>query len=237
MKVEVWSDVVCPWCYIGKRRLESALAEFEHRDEVEVIWRSYQLDSNAPQHGDEKTIDMLAQKYGVSVAQATQMQERVSTIAAEEGLEYHLDQTRHENTFDAHRLIHLAAAKGLQHEAEERFFHAHFTEGKALGDDETLVQLAAEVGVAEDEARAVLASDAYADAVRADIKRARVFGIQGVPFFAVDEHYGVSGAQPSDLLKEVLERAWADEHPLLKVVSGGASEDDANACEGDSCAI
>ena len=127
--------------------------------------------------------------------------------------------------------------KGLQPEAKERFFHAHFTEGKALGDDETLVQLAAEVGVAEDEAREVLASDAYADAVRADIKRARVFGIQGVPFFAVDEHYGVSGAQPSELLKEVLEAAWADEHPLLKVVSSGESEDDANACEGDSCAI
>jgi predicted DsbA family dithiol-disulfide isomerase len=235
MKVEIWSDVVCPWCYIGKRRFESALAQFEHRDQVEVIWRSYQLDPRAPQHGEQKTIDMLAQKYGVSVAQAAKMQERVSAIAAQEGLEYHLDQTRHENTFDAHRLLHLAAERGLQSEAEERFFHAHFTEGKALGDNETLVQLAAEVGIAEDDARATLDSDAYADAVRADIRRARTFGIQGVPFFAVDEQYGVSGAQPSELLKEVLERAWADSHPLIKVVSGAQNDD--NACEGDSCAI
>src|SRR5579885_2645154 len=174
MKVEIWSDVVCPWCYIGKRRFESALAQFEHRDQVQVIWRSFQLDPHAPRHGEQKTVEMLAQKYGVSVAQALKMQERVSTLAAQEGLEYHLDQTRHENTFDAHRLLHLAAERGFQEAAEDRFFHAEFTEGKALGDNETLVQLAAEVGVAEDEARAVLDSDAYADAVRADIRRARM---------------------------------------------------------------
>ncbi len=236
MKVEIWSDVVCPWCYIGKRRFEAALAQFEHRDQVEVIWRSYQLDPNAPRHGEQKTTEMLAQKYGVSVEQAAKMQARVSAIAAQEGLEYHLDQTRHENTFDAHRLLHLAAEEGRQGEAEERFFRAHFTEGKALGDYETLVQLAAEVGIAEDEARAVLASDAYADAVRADIRRAWMFGIGGVPFFAIDERYGISGAQPSELLKDVLEQAWADSHPLIKV-SRAASEEEANACEGDSCAL
>jgi len=236
MKVEIWSDVVCPWCYIGKRRFESALAQFEHGDQVEVIWRSYQLDPHAPRASEQKTLEMLAQKYGVSVEQAAKMQARVSAIAAQEGLEYHLDQTRHENTFDAHRLLHLAAERGFQSEAEERFFRAHFTEGKALGDAETLVQLAAEVGVAKEEARATLDSDAYADAVRADIRRARMFGIQGVPFFAVDEQYGVSGAQPAEVLKEVLEQAWAESHPLIKV-GGAASEDDANACEGDSCAI
>src|ERR1051326_3122365 len=227
MKVEIWSDVVCPWCYIGKRRFESALAEFEHRDQVEVIWRSYQLDPHAPEHGEEKTVDMLAQKYGVSVAQAAKMQERVSTMAAEVGLEYHLDQTRSENTFDAHRLLHLAAAHGLQAEGQERFFRAHFTEGKALGNNDSLVQLATEIGLAEEDARAVLDGDTYADAVRADIKRARMFGIQGVPFFAIDEQYGVSGAQPSELIKDVLERAWAESHPLIKVV-GTASGDDAN---------
>ncbi len=236
MKVEIWSDVVCPWCYIGKRHMEAALAYFEHADQVEIIWRSYQLDPRAPRHGEEKTLDMLAQKYGVSAAQAMKMQERVSAVAAQAGLEYHLDLTRHENTFDAHRLIHLAAKHGLQAEAEERFFHAHFTEGKPLGDNETLVQLAAEVGVPEDEARAVLDSDAYADAVRADIRRARLLGIQGVPFFAIDEKYGVSGAQPAELLKEALEQAWGDSHPLIKV-SGANQEDDANVCEGDNCAI
>jgi predicted DsbA family dithiol-disulfide isomerase len=236
MKVEIWSDVVCPWCYIGKRRFETALAQFEHGDQVEVIWRSYQLDPHAPHHSEQKTLEMLAQKYGVSVEQAAKMQARVSAIAEQEGLEYHLDQTRHENTFDAHRLLHLAAERGFQSEAEERFFRAHFTEGKALGDAETLIPLAVEVGIGEDEARATLDSDAYADAVRADIRRARMFGIQGVPFFAVDEQYGVSGAQPSEVLKEVLEQAWDDSHPLIKV-GGAASDDDANACEGDSCAI
>jgi predicted DsbA family dithiol-disulfide isomerase len=236
MKVEIWSDVVCPWCYIGKRRFESALAQFEHRDQVEVVWRSFQLDPSAPQHGEQKTIDMLAEKYGVSVAQALKMQERVSTLAAEEGLEYHLDQTRHENTFDAHRLLHLAAEQSLQDALKERLLRAHFIEGKAVGDNETLVQLAAEVGIAEEDARAVLDSDAYADAVRADLRRARMFGVQGVPFFAVDEQYGVSGAQPSEVLQEVLEQAWAESHPLIKV-RGTASDDEANACEGDSCAI
>jgi predicted DsbA family dithiol-disulfide isomerase len=235
MKVEIWSDVVCPWCYIGKRRFESALAQFAHRDQVEVIWRSFQLDPRAPRHGEQKTTEMLAQKYGVSVEQALKMQARVSAVAAQEGLEYHLDQTRHENTFDAHRLLHLAAERGLQAEAEERFFRAHFTEGKALGDNETLVQLAAEIGMAEDDARAVLDSDAYTEAVRADIRRARLFGIQGVPFFAIDEQYGVSGAQPAEVLKAVLEQAWAASHPLIKI--GGAGQDDANSCEGDSCAI
>ncbi len=236
MKVEIWSDVVCPWCYIGKRRFESALADFEHRDQVEVIWRSYQLDPQASRASGEKVTEMLAQKYGVSLEQAAKMHARVSAVAAQEGLVYHLDQAQHANTFDAHRLLHLAAERGLQQEAEERFFHAYFTEGKALGDAETLVQLASELGIAEDEARAALDSDAYADAVRADIRRARMFGIQGVPFFAIDEQYGVSGAQPSEVLQEVLEQAWAESHPLIKV-GGASSDDDANACEGDSCAI
>jgi predicted DsbA family dithiol-disulfide isomerase len=235
MKIEIWSDVVCPWCYIGKRHIEAALADFEHRDQVEIVWRSYQLDPQAPQHGEQKTTEMLAQKYGVSVEQATKMQERVTTVAAQAGLEYHLDQTRHENTFAAHRMLHLAASHGLQAEAEERFFHAYFSEGKALGNNETLVELTTEVGVPEDEARATLDSDTYADAVRADIRRARTFGIQGVPFFAIDEKYGVSGAQPAKLLRDVLEQAWGDLHPLMKV--GGTSEDEANVCEGDDCAI
>src|SRR5579862_4291275 len=127
MKVEIWSDVVCPWCYIGKRHMEAALADFPHRDQVEIIWRSYQLDPTAERGSGQKTTEMLAQKYGVSVAQAEKMQERVSTMAAQAGLEYHLDQTQHSNTFDAHRLLHLAAEHGLQSEAKERFLHAYFT--------------------------------------------------------------------------------------------------------------
>ncbi len=235
MKVEIWSDVACPWCYIGKRRFEAALAHFAHREQVEVTWRSYQLDPAAP-HDPGKTVnEILAQKYGVSLSQAAAMNERVSAIAAQEGLEYHLEQTKYGNTFDAHRLIHLAATHGLQQEAEERLFKAYFTEGRALGSAETLVQIATEIGIDADEARAVLSSDAYADEVRADEQRARAFGVQGVPFFAVDEQYGVSGAQPAELFGEVLERAWAESHPLIQV--GSITQDEAGSCDGESCTI
>jgi predicted DsbA family dithiol-disulfide isomerase len=235
MKVEIWSDVACPWCYIGKRRFESALAHFAHREQVEVTWRSYQLDPGAPRDPGQTVNEILAQKYGVHLSQAAAMNERVSAIAAQEGLEYHLGQAKYGNTFDAHRLIHLTATHGLQQEAEERLFKAYFTEGRALGDAETLVQLVSEIGIGADEARAVLGSDAYADEVRADEQRARAFGIGGVPFFAVDERYGVSGAQPAEVFGEVLERAWAESHPLIQV--GSATQDEAGSCDGENCAI
>jgi predicted DsbA family dithiol-disulfide isomerase len=234
MKVEIWSDVVCPWCYIGKRRIEGALAQFEHQDQVEILWRSYQLDPQAPRIAEETVNEMLARKYGMSLKQATAANDRVSNLAAQEGLEYHLEKAHHSNTFDAHRLIHLAASHQLQENMEERLFKAYFTEGENLGDTETLVKLAAEVGIDAEEARAVLASDRYADEVRADIQRARRLGVQGVPFFAIDEKYGVSGAQPSEVLKEVLEQAWAESHPLIKVSS---ATQDAGFCDDDSCSI
>lgn len=235
MKVEVWSDVVCPWCYIGKRRLESALTDFAYSDQVEVIYRSFELDSTAVVDSRKSVTEMLAEKYGVSLAQATAMNDRVTGIAAGEGLEYHLEKARHANTVKAHRLIHLAADKGQQNEALERVMTAYFSEGANVGDTETLVRLAVDAGLDADEARATLDGDAYADAVRADERRARMLGITGVPFFVVDERYGVSGAQPADLLLEVLEQAWGESHPLLKVT--GASSDDVDSCEGDSCAL
>lgn len=235
MKIEIWSDVACPWCYIGKRRFESAFAQFPHRDEAEVIWRSYQLDPHAPRQSGKSVTDVLAAKYGVSETQAAAMNDRVSGLAAQEGLDYHMDTVRYANTFDAHRLIHLAASHGMQQEAEERFFKAYFTEGKDLDDTETLVQLMREIGVDADEARAVLAGDRYADAVEADVQRAAEFGIQGVPFFAIDEKYGISGAQPSDLFGEVLERAWSESHPRSLVMS--ANQDDAGQCDDEHCAI
>jgi predicted DsbA family dithiol-disulfide isomerase len=235
MKVDIWSDVACPWCYIGKRRIEGALVGFEHHDQVEVVWHSYQLDPDAPRTSEKTLNEILAKKYGRSLAQAAAMNDRVSGIAAQDGLEYHLEKAQYGNTFDAHRLIHLAATHGLQDAMEERLFKAYFTEGAALGDTETLVKLASEVGIDAEEARTVLASDAYANEVRADIQRARRLGIQGVPFFAIDEKYGVSGAQPSDVFKEVLEQAWVESHPLTMVKS--TNQDDAGSCEGDSCAI
>ncbi len=233
MKVEIWSDVACPWCYIGKRRFEAALAQFEHRDQIEVIWHSYQLDPDAPRTSEQTLNEMLSQKYGVSISRAAAMNEQVTALAAQEGLEYHLDKARYGNTFDAHRLNHLAATHHLQDEMEERLFKAYFTEGLALGDTETLVQLASQVGIAADEARAVLASDAYADEVREDIQMAWDFGIRGVPFFAFDEKYGVSGAQSTQVFGQVLEQSWSEAHPLTNV----STTQDAGLCDDDTCTI
>jgi len=234
MKVEIWSDVVCPWCYIGKRRFESALTQFEHQNQVEVIWRSYELDPNAPRSTDASLYETLAQKYGTSIEQAKSMTSRIVKLGAKEGLEYRFEQAQSGNTFDAHRLIHLAATHHLQGEMKERLMRAYFTEGHAIGDTETLVKLATEVGLNADEARSVLTSDAYVDEVRADEKRARMFGIQGVPFFAIDEKYGISGAQPTEVFSEVLEQAWTESHPLIKVNSGSQ---DVGSCDDDSCII
>lgn len=234
MQVEIWSDIVCPWCYIGKRRFESALAQFPHRDDITVTFRSFQLDPGAPRASDVTVGEHLARKYGVSLAQAAAMNDRVSGIAAEEGLDYHLEHAQYANTFDAHRLLHLAAAKHRQPEVKERLMRAYFTEGANMGDTATLVRLVAEAGIDPDDARAVLDSDTYAAAVRTDERRASMLGITGVPFFVVDEKYGVSGAQSSTLLLEVLERAWSDTHPLIMT---STESDQAGACDGDACAI
>lgn len=208
MIVEVWSDIVCPWCYIGKRRFERALERFEHRDEIEVVWRSFELDPRAPRTADTSLTEMLASKYGVSPAQAAAMNARVTEQARGEGLDYHLELARPGNTFDAHRLTHLAATVGLRAEVVERFMHGYFVEGAPVGDRETLVRLASEVGVDADAARSVLAGDDFAGEVRADEARARMLGVNGVPFFALDERLGVSGAQPVEALVEALREAY-----------------------------
>jgi predicted DsbA family dithiol-disulfide isomerase len=208
LSVEIWSDVVCPWCYIGKRRFDNALAEFEHRDEVEVRYRSFELDPGAPAQVEGTGPERLAEKYGISVEQATASQAQLTAMAAAEGLEYHLDRTRGGNTFDAHRLLQLAADRGVQPEAKERLMRGYFTESEPIGDHDTLVRLVAEAGVDADEARAALQSDAYAEAVREDETLANRIGIQGVPFFVLGRRYGVSGAQPAELLLEALGRSW-----------------------------
>lgn len=234
MKIEIWSDVACPWCYIGKRRFESALAQFRQRDQVEIVWRSYQLAPDAPRTSNESMDEMLSKKYGMSVQQAAKMNAHVSELAAKEGLEYHLETAQYNNTFDAHRLIHLAATHGLQDTMKERLLKAYFVDGLAVADSDTLVKLAAEVGIAADEARDMLSGDAYTDKVRADIRQARAYGINGVPFFAVDEKYGISGAQPVEVFSEVLEKAWSESHPLIMV---STDEQDAGTCNDESCAI
>jgi predicted DsbA family dithiol-disulfide isomerase len=208
LTVEIWSDVVCPWCYIGKRRFEAALESFAHRDEVTVMWRSFELDPEAPVHAEGTGAERLAAKYGMTVERATQLHAEMTERAAGEGLEYHLEQTRSGNTFDAHRLIHLAATYGHQGAAQERLMRAYFTEGEPISDRETLVRLVAELGVDPDEARTALELDRFAEDVREDEALASQLGIQGVPFFVFERRYGVSGAQPSDVLLNVLERAW-----------------------------
>ena len=207
MKVEIWSDVVCPWCYVGKRRFEAALARFEHADEVEVVWRSFELDPDAPAVREGTSAEHLARKYGMTVAQAEASQARLAGLAAEEGLEYRLAEMRGGNTFDAHRLLHLAAAQGKQGAMKERLLRAYFTEGVAVGDRDELARLAAEVGV--EGAREALDGDAFADAVREDEREARLFGIAAVPFFVVDRYYGIEGAQPADYILATLDEAWA----------------------------
>ncbi len=239
MKVEIWSDVVCPWCYIGKRRFEAALAQFPHRDEVEVEWRSFELDPSttsvhAPGEGPDHA-DLLASKYGMSRAQAEAAISSTAQAAAGEGLEFRMDRALRANTFDAHQLVHLGAAHGRQDEVKERLMRAYFTEGEPVGDRPTLVRLAADAGLDPDEAEQALDTQLHADAVRRDEAEARALGITGVPFFVVDRTYGVSGAQPAEQLLAVLDRAWAERTPLTLVGSAQAGTDE--ACGPDGCPV
>jgi predicted DsbA family dithiol-disulfide isomerase len=206
LKVEIWSDVVCPWCYIGKRRFEAALAEFPH--EVETVWRSFELDPGAPPAREHTATEHLAAKYGMSVEQAEASHAQMTELAAREGLEYHFDTARGGNSFDAHRLIHLAAEQGLGEQVSERLFSAQHCEAEATGDRETLERLAVEAGLDRDDVRDVLDGDRYADAVRADEEAASQIGIRGVPFFVLGRKYGLSGAQPADVLVQALQQTW-----------------------------
>ena len=207
MKVEIWSDVVCPWCYIGKRRFETALDRFDDAGDVEVVWRSFQLNPAHPKGVHESHAESLAAKTGRTIEQVRELTEGVTALAAAEGLDYHFERYVVVNTFDAHRLTHLAKANGVGNEIQERFLRAQLIEGEVLDDPHTLVRLSAEVGVPADDARRVLESDLYASDVAEDIDEARRMGATGVPFFVIDRRFGVSGAQPSDLFLEALEHA------------------------------
>jgi predicted DsbA family dithiol-disulfide isomerase len=230
MRVEVWSDVVCPWCYIGKRRLEAALERFPHRDQVEVLWRSFQLDPSIPEGETHPTLPALAAKYGASEDAMRANMARVEQLAADEGLKYDLVNGISGNTLRAHELLHLAAEKGLGGEAKERLLHAHFEEGRSVFDVASLVELGVEVGLDEAELREALTDRRYLAAVRQDGATAQALGATGVPFFVVDRKYGAAGAQPAELLLQILERAWADAHPLITVPA-------ADGCTDDSCAV
>ncbi len=234
MKVEIWSDVVCPWCYVGKRQFEAALTKFDHADQVSVEWRSFELDPNAPRVDDVPMKQVLQRKYGMTEEQADQANRRMTDLAAGLGLEYHLDRVQRGNTFDAHRIIHLAAEHGGGDAMKERLLAAYFTEGRPVGDIDTLAQLAAEVGLDAGEVAATLHSDRYAADVRDDEAMASALGASGVPFFVIDGTYGVSGAQGADVLLQAMERAWAESHPVM-VIAGGS--DDQAACADGSCPV
>ncbi len=212
MRIDIWTDLVCPWCYVGKRRFEKAFATFEHRGDVQVVHRSFQLNPAAPAGQTSPRRDALMSKYGLSEAQVDAMNARMEQTAAEEGLEYKLSGGVTGNTFDAHRVLHLAHDRGRQDEVIERLYRAYFTEQRSLFDHDSLVELAGEAGLDRDEVRRVLTGDEYADAVARDIAEARALGASGVPFFVIDQRYGISGAQPPEVFAQALERAWADTH-------------------------
>jgi predicted DsbA family dithiol-disulfide isomerase len=207
MRIDIWSDVVCPWCYVGKRRFERALAAFEDRGDVEVVHRSFQLDPARPQGQTQKRREMLMGKYRLTAAQVEGLDARMEQTAAAEGLEYHLGDGVTGNTLDAHRLLHLAADRGRQDAALERFYRAYFTEGRSLFDSPSLTALAVEAGLDRGDVGTVLAGDDYAAAVANDIREAQALGANGVPFFVFDRRFGVSGAQASEVFSQVLARA------------------------------
>lgn len=210
MQVEIWSDVVCPWCYLGKRRFEQALERFEHRDEVQVVFRSFELDPAAPRGQTTPTVDMLAGKYGMSPAQASQAQREMEQRAAADGLTFRMDGLRSGNTKDAHRLLQLAKERDRQGEMMERLHRAYFTDQDSIFDHESLTRLAVEAGLDGNEVGKVLASDQYSDHVETDEAMAQALGATGVPLFVIDRRYGISGAQPAEAITEALQRAWAE---------------------------
>ncbi len=220
MDVEIWSDIACPWCYIGKRRFEAALAQFEHAADVLVTWRSFELDPAAPfeREGDRAT--RLAEKYRIPVEQARETERQLTDTASSEGLEFRFDVARSGNTFDAHRVVHLARDHGLQDAMKERLLRAYFTEGQLVSDPETLMAEAAQVGLPDSAVRETLAGDRYAEQVRDDERTAYALGISAVPTFVVDRALGVSGAHPPEALLQLLRESWT-RNPQVSALPGG----------------
>ena len=213
IKIDVWSDIACPWCYIGKRNLENGLAEVSADPDgprVEVTYHSFELSPDTPVDFEGDEVSYLADHKGIPREQAREMIDRVTDVAAAAGLTYRYDLLQHTNTVKAHELLHHAKQNGKQLEMEERLMSAYFTEGKHVGRIDDLVALAAEVGLDADETRAALESEKYLADVRADQDQARTYGINGVPFFVIDGKYGVSGAQPADAFAQIARQVWAE---------------------------
>ncbi len=231
MNIEMWSDIACPFCYIGKRRLELALTSFPHRDKVKVIYRSFELDPNAPRDIELDVYDILSKKYGTSREQAISMSAGVAEQARSVGLTFNFDTMVLTNTFDAHRLIHHAGKQGLAGEMKERLLYAYFTESRHLGDHETLATLAEETGLDRSDVLRMLKEGDYTEVVRADEQEAERLRIRGVPYFVVNRKYAISGAQPVEAFAGALEQIWAEEQPLTVLREGGSGCTPDGACD------
>ena len=217
MKVEIWSDIVCPFCYIGKRKFENALNAFDKKDQVEIIWQSFQLDPDMIPVQGQSVDQYLADRKGVPLKEGKEMNESMSNIARGVGLEYNFDKGIISNTMNAHRLLHLAKKEGVQNDVKEKLFAAYYTNGKDVGDTETLVQIGESAGLIADEIRELLQGNEFIKEVRIDQVRGEQLGVQGVPFFVFNNKYAVSGAQSAEVFSNVLKKVWEDEKPLMKV--------------------
>ena len=229
MKVNIWSDVRCPFCYIGKRKFEKALENFPQKDSIEVVWHSYQLDPNLETDPNTNTVEYFTKAKGVSADQAKQMLGHATAMAKEVGLDFYLEEAVLANSFNAHRLIQLAKSKGLGNAIEEALFKAHFTEKKNIDDKTVLTETGVSVGLEEEEVKEMLASDAFENEVKQDELAARRIGVQGVPFFVLNNKYGISGAQSSEVFLETLEKAWGEyqqENPSLIISNGDSCSTD-----------
>ena len=229
MKVNIWSDVRCPFCYIGKRKFEKALENFPQKDSIEVVWHSYQLDPNLETDPNTNTVEYFTKAKGVSADQAKQMLGHATAMAKEVGLDFYLEEAVLANSFNAHRLIQLAKSKGLVNAIEEALFKAHFTEKKNIDDKTVLTETGVSVGLEEEEVKEMLASDAFENEVKQDELAARRIGVQGVPFFVLNNKYGISGAQASEVFLETLEKAWGEyqqENPSLIISKGDSCSTD-----------
>lgn len=238
MLVEIWSDIVCPWCYIGKRRFERALEEFEHADQVEVQWRSFELDPHAPLRRSGNMAEHLASKYGTTVEEAAERLAQMDRLAEKEGLTYDLAHTKGGNTFAAHRLIHLGYEKDAATGAalKEALLEAYFVDLRPIAEPAVLQEIAVRAGLDPDDVVEVLQGDKFAAEVRQDETEAASLGCNGVPFFVFDRAFAVSGAQDPDTMLAVLRRTWDRAHPALERVEGDPSSS-GNSCDDDSCSI
>ncbi|HLT31799.1 MAG TPA: DsbA family oxidoreductase [Myxococcaceae bacterium] len=239
MRIEIWSDIVCPWCYIGRARLQKALDAFEHRDEVQLVYKAFELDPSAPTDRTELTRDVLGRRYGGGEAQIRAMFSQVEQAGAQDGLDLRLEETHSGNTRHAHRMVKLAAQSDRAGAMLEHLYKAYFTDGRNVFTTEDLVELATEVGLDAAEARQTLESGAFEAEIQGDIRDAQRIGARGVPFFVVDGRFGISGAQPADVFSQALQQAW-DSRPKLQTVGATTAQTgaaDAAACGPDGCEI